>query len=378
MGTIGTQAEYARIPLADGTLVATPGQPDADLVPSLLAASDVLGTGWFAAVAAEAGPGKTVAVVGDGAVGLLGVLAAKQLGAERIIAFSRHADRQKLAREFGATDIVEERGDEGVAKIKELTNGLGAHSVIEAVGTQESMMQAIRATRPGGHVGYVGVSHDVALPGDELFFSGVHLHGGPAPVRRFLPELIQLIWDRKIDPGKVFDLDPADSRQAAEGYQAMDERRAIKVLLQLSTQLNTKEITVKYTQSGGQTGAGPTDWFTGTVYIDGVRNPDDQSAIGLRARPVHPRRPHRLAPPPQGPDALRHRRHRPRRHAAAAASRRSVPATSSTSSRARSTGTAPPQTGSWRTSPCRKPTTTARSSPGSSTSPTRTTAPERR
>jgi threonine dehydrogenase-like Zn-dependent dehydrogenase len=226
----GAQSELLRVPLADGTLVATPGQPDPDLIPSLLAASDVLGTGWFAAVAAEAGPGKTVAVVGDGAVGLLGVLAAKQLGAERIIAMSRHADRQALAREYGATDIVEERGDDGVARIKELTDGLGAHSVIEAVGTQESMMQAIRATRPGGHVGYVGVSHDVALPGDELFFSGVHLHGGPAPVRRFLPELIDLIWNRKIAPGKVFDLElPLD--QVAEGYRAMDERRAIKTLL---------------------------------------------------------------------------------------------------------------------------------------------------
>ena len=229
-GLDGTQAEYARIPLADGTLVATPGQPDADLIPSLLAASDVLGTGWFAAVAAEAGPGKTVAVVGDGAVGLLGILAAEELGAERIIAMSRHADRQALAREFGATDIVEERGEEGVAKIKELTGGLGAHSVIEAVGTQESMMQAIRATRAGGHVGYVGVSHDVSLDGLELFFSGVHLHGGPAPVRRFLPELIQLIWDRKIDPGKVFDL-TLPLEQAADGYKAMDERRATKVLL---------------------------------------------------------------------------------------------------------------------------------------------------
>ncbi|MBE7952776.1 zinc-dependent alcohol dehydrogenase family protein [Microbacterium oxydans] len=230
MGRYGTQAEYALIPHADGTLVVTPGQPDADLIPSLLAASDVLGTGWFAAVAAEVGPGKTVAVVGDGAVGLLGVLAARELGAERIIAMSRHADRQALAREFGATDIVEERGDEGVARIKELTDGLGAHSVIEAVGTQESMMQAIRSTRPGGHVGYVGVSHDVALPGEELFFSGVHLHGGPAPVRRFLPELIQLIWDRKIDPGTVFDL-TLPLEDAAEGYRAMDERRATKVLL---------------------------------------------------------------------------------------------------------------------------------------------------
>ncbi|WP_106816373.1 zinc-dependent alcohol dehydrogenase family protein [Microbacterium timonense] len=232
MGRIGTQAEYARVPLADGTLVATPGTPDPELIPSLLAASDVLGTGWFAAVAAEAGPGKTVAVVGDGAVGLLGILAAKQLGAEPIIAMSRHADRQALAREFGATDIVEERGDAGASKIKELTGGYGAHSVIEAVGTQESMMQAIRATRAGGHVGYVGVAHDVSLDGRKLFYSGVHLHGGPAPVRRFLPELIQLIWDRRIDPGRVFDLAlPLDD--AAEGYRAMDERRATKVLLTL-------------------------------------------------------------------------------------------------------------------------------------------------
>src|SRR3954471_6577143 len=197
MGTIGTQSEYARIPLADGTLVAAPETPSDDLLPHYLAASDVLGTGWFAAVAAEVGPGKTVAVVGDGAVGLLGVLAARQLGAERIIAMSRHEDRQKLALDFGATDLVTERGEEGVARIKELTNGIGAHSVIEAVGTQESMMQAIRATRPGGHVGYVGVSHDVSLPGDELFFSAVHLHGGPAPVRRFLPELIDLIGKRE-------------------------------------------------------------------------------------------------------------------------------------------------------------------------------------
>ncbi|WP_207345088.1 zinc-dependent alcohol dehydrogenase family protein [Arthrobacter sp. E3] len=230
MGAIGTQAEFARIPHADGTLVATPGQPDPDLIPSLLAASDVLGTGWFAAVAAEVGPGKTVAVVGDGAVGLLGILAAKQLGAERIIAMSRHSDRQALARGFGATDIISERGDDGVAKVKELTGGLGAHSVIEAVGTQESMLQAIRSTRHGGHVGFVGVSHDVELPGRELFSATIHLHGGPAPVRRFLPDLIQLIWDRKINPGKVFDLTlPLD--EAADAYKAMDERRAIKVLL---------------------------------------------------------------------------------------------------------------------------------------------------
>jgi threonine dehydrogenase-like Zn-dependent dehydrogenase len=230
--TVGTQAEKARIPHADGTLVATPGQPDPELVPSLLAASDVLGTGWYGAVAAQAGPGRTVAVVGDGAVGLMAILAARQLGAERIIAMSRHPERQELARFYGATDIVEERGDEGVARIRELTGGLGAHSVVEAVGTQESTMQAIGATRPGGHMGFVGVNYDVAIRGFDLFLAGIHLEGGPAPVRRFLPELIQLIWDRRIDPGKVFDL-TLPLEEAAEGYRAMDERRATKVLLTL-------------------------------------------------------------------------------------------------------------------------------------------------
>jgi threonine dehydrogenase-like Zn-dependent dehydrogenase len=230
VGSGGAQAEYLRVPLADGTLVATHSQPDADLIPSLLAASDVLGTGWFGAVAANVQPGKTVAVVGDGAVGLMAVLAARQLGAERIIAMSRHETRQKLALEFGATDIVTERGDEGVARIKEMTRGYGAHSVIEAVGTQESMMQAIRSTRPGGHVGHVGVSHGVQLSGEELFYAEVHLLGGPAPVRRFLPDLIRLVENRDINPGKVFDLAlPLD--QAADGYRAMDERRAIKALL---------------------------------------------------------------------------------------------------------------------------------------------------
>ena len=191
---------------------------------------DVLGTGWFGAVAAQAGPGKTVAVVGDGAVGLLAVLAAKQLGAERIIAMSRHESRQRLAREFGATDIVAERGDAGVAAIKELTDGLGAHSVVEAVGTQESMNQALHATRPGGHVGFVGVAHGVALDGMDLFWSLAHVHGGPAPVRRFLPELLDLIWTRQIDPGKVFDRH-LPLEEAAEGYRAMDQREAIKTLL---------------------------------------------------------------------------------------------------------------------------------------------------
>nr|WP_240897525.1 zinc-dependent alcohol dehydrogenase family protein [Kineococcus vitellinus] len=231
LGTGGAaQAERMRVPLADGTLVATPGLPEPDLIPSLLAASDVLGTGWFGAVAAEAGPGKTVAVVGDGAVGLCAVLAAKQLGAERIVLFSRHADRQALGREFGATDVVEQRGEEGVARLLELTGGLGAHSVVEAVGTHESMHQAIASTRPGGHVGFVGVLHDVAITGDDIFMTHVHLHGGPAPVRRFLPELIRLIWDRQIDPGRVFDL-TLPLERAAEGYEAMHERRATKVLL---------------------------------------------------------------------------------------------------------------------------------------------------
>jgi threonine dehydrogenase-like Zn-dependent dehydrogenase len=195
-----------------------------------VSASDVLGTGWFGAVAAEAGPGKTVAVVGDGAVGLLAVLSAKQLGAERIIAMRRHESRQRLAREFGATDIVAERGDAGVAAIKDLTDGLGAHSVVEADGTQESMNQALHATRPGGHVSFVGVAHGVALDGMDPCWSLAHVHGGPAPVRRFLPELIDLIWNRQIDPGKVFDL-RLPLEQAAEGYCAMDEREAIKTLL---------------------------------------------------------------------------------------------------------------------------------------------------
>ena len=231
-GSIGTRAERARIPYADGTLVATPGQPSPDLLPSLLAASDVLGTGWFAADAAGAGPGKTIAVVGDGAVGLMAVLAAKELGAERIIAMSRYADRQELARSFGATDIVKERGEAGVARIKELTGGLGAHGVVEAVGTQESFMQAVGCTRGGGYLGYVGVNHEVQIPGIELFFAGIHALGGPAPVRRYLPDLIERIWTGQIDPGTVFDL-TLPLEDAAEGYRAMDERRATKVMLTL-------------------------------------------------------------------------------------------------------------------------------------------------
>lgn len=226
----GAQAPFLRVPLADGTLVATPDVPPDDLLPSLLATSDVLGTGWFAADAANVKPGATVVVVGDGAVGLLGVLSAKRMGAGRIIAMSRHEARQKLAREFGATDIVTERGEEGVARIMDMTDGLGADSVLECVGSQESMQQAIRSARPGGYVGYVGVPHGVTLDGQELFFEHVHLHGGPAPVRQYLPHLIELVWEGKIDPGKVFDL-TLPLAQVAEGYRAMDERRAIKALL---------------------------------------------------------------------------------------------------------------------------------------------------
>jgi threonine dehydrogenase-like Zn-dependent dehydrogenase len=227
---VGAQAPFLRVPMADGTLVATLELPSSNQVPSFLAVSDVLGTGWFAADAANVKPGATVVVVGDGAVGVLGVLSAKQMGAERIIAMSRHEARQKLAREFGATDIVAERGDEGVARIKELTKGVGADSVLECVGTQESMAQAIRSTRPGGSISYVGVPHGVELSGAELFRTHVHLHGGPAPVRRYLPKLIQLVQNETITPGKVFDLE-LPLEQVAEGYRAMDERRAIKTLL---------------------------------------------------------------------------------------------------------------------------------------------------
>ena len=227
---LGAQAPLLRVSNADGTLVATREMPDPSMIPSLLAVSDVLGTGWFAADAAQVKPGATVAVVGDGAVGLLGVLSARQMGAERIIAMSRHETRTRLARAFGATDVVTERGDEGAARIKELTNGVGADSVLECVGTQESMWQAIHATRPGGHVSYVGVPHGVSLDGAPLFFSHVHLHGGPAPVRRYLPDLIERVLTGAINPGQVFDL-TLPLEQAAEGYRAMDERRAIKTML---------------------------------------------------------------------------------------------------------------------------------------------------
>src|SRR3954453_651105 len=224
------QAPFLRVPQAEGTLVPTPGIPSDDLVPSLLATSDVLGTGWFAADTANVKPGATVVVVGDGAVGLLGVLSAKQMGAERIIAMSRHEARQNLAKEFGATEIVTERGGSGVERIMELTKGIGADSVLECVGTNESMTQAINCTRRGGYTSYVGVPHGVELKGEELFYTHVHLHGGPAPVRRYLPKLIELVMERKIDPGKVFDL-VLPLEQVAEGYRAMDELQEIKALL---------------------------------------------------------------------------------------------------------------------------------------------------
>jgi len=226
----GAQAPRLRVPLADGTLVATPGLPPDDLIPSLLTLSDVMGTGWFGADAAAVAPGKTVAVVGDGAVGLLGVLSARHMGAGRIIVMSRHETRQRLARDFGATDVVPERGNDAVARIMDLTGGIGADSVLECVGTQESMRQAILSTRPGGSIGYVGVPHGVQLDGQGLFFRHVRLHGGPAPVRRYLPQLIDLVWNRKIDPGKVFDL-TLPLAEVAEGYRAMDTRRAVKTLL---------------------------------------------------------------------------------------------------------------------------------------------------
>ncbi len=230
----GSQAQYMRVELADGSLVKVPGgkPEDPERLANYLAASDVLGTGWYAAVAAQAGPGKTIAVVGDGAVGLSAVLAAKALGSEKVIAFSRHEDRAALAREFGADVVIPERGEEGAAKVKELTGGYGAHGVCEAVGTQGSMDQALASCRPGGYIGFVGVSHDQTIEGQNLFLHEVHLEGGPAPVRRFLPDLIERIDRGEIHPGRVFTKRiPLDD--AAEAYKAMDERREIKVLLEV-------------------------------------------------------------------------------------------------------------------------------------------------
>ena len=227
----GAQGELVRVPLANGTLVATPSQPSPELVPSLLTLADVMGTGHHAAVSAGVTEGSTVVVVGDGAVGLCAVLAASRLGAAQIVLMSRHADRQAVGREFGATDIVDERGDAGVAAIKELFGGIGPDCVLECVGTKESMDQAIRSVRPGGTVGYVGVPNGGAeLPIGTLFGTNVGVRGGVAPVRNYIEELLPEVLDGRLNPGRVFDLElPLD--QVAEAYAAMDERRAIKVLL---------------------------------------------------------------------------------------------------------------------------------------------------
>jgi len=229
--TVSGQGQYARVTQADGSLVSTGGVPDEALLPALLALSDVMPTGWHAAVAAGVGPGATAVVVGDGAVGLCGVLAAKQLGAERIIAMSRHESRSAVARTFGATDIVAERGKEGLARIQDLTDGVGADAVLECVGTADSLATAIRAARPGGAVGYVGVPHDANQPTGPMFRRNITLAGGMAPVRKYLPDLVELVLSGAIDPSPVFDLTLPMS-EAAEGYRAMDERRAIKVLLE--------------------------------------------------------------------------------------------------------------------------------------------------
>lgn len=229
--TASGQAELTRVTQAEGSLVKTEGMPDPSLIPSLLTLSDVMATGWHAAVASRVRPGGTAVVVGDGAVGLCGVIAAKELGAERIIAMSRHASRQQLAKEFGATDIVAERGDEGIAAVLELTRGVGADAVLECVGTNDSMRTGLKIARPGAMVGFVGVPHGVELPVRTMFQRNVGLAGGMAPVRAYLPDLLGRVLDGRIDPGKVFDLTlPLD--EVAEAYRAMDERRAIKVLLQ--------------------------------------------------------------------------------------------------------------------------------------------------
>lgn len=225
------QGQFVRVPLADGTLFATPGMPAPELVPSILTLSDVMGTGHHAAVSAGVTKGSTVAVVGDGAVGLCAVLAAKRLGASRVVAMSRHADRQRIAREFGADDIVEERGAEGIARIKELFDGIGPDCVLECVGTAESMDQALRSARPGGMVGFVGVPNGgPELPVRTMFNTNVGVNGGVAPVRNYVEELLPDVLSGAINPGLVFDLE-LPLAEAAEAYAAMDERRATKVLL---------------------------------------------------------------------------------------------------------------------------------------------------
>ena len=227
----GGQGERVRVPLADGTLVVVPGPVGDEEVPGLLSLADVMGTGHHAAVSAGVSAGDTVAVVGDGAVGLCAIIASKRLGATTIIAMSRHPERQALARRFGATHVVEERGAGGVARVQELTGGIGADRVLECVGTKESMDQAIRSTRPGGMVGYVGAPNGgPELPVRPLFNRNVGVNGGIAPVRGYIEELLPDVRSGAIEPGLVFDLE-LPLADAAEAYAAMDERRATKVLL---------------------------------------------------------------------------------------------------------------------------------------------------
>lgn len=229
--TTGGQGELVRVTQAGGSMVRTPEVPDAALVPALLALSDVMATGWHAAVSAGVTQGSSVVVVGDGAVGLCGVLAAREMGAETIIAMSRHESRQDVARTFGATHVIAERGKEGSQAVRELTDGIGADAVLECVGTDGSMRDAFGAARPGGAVGFVGVPHGVTLPVRMMFGKNIGLAGGMAPVRKYLPDLLERTLSGRLDAGPVFDLTlPLD--EVAEGYRAMDERRAIKVLLQ--------------------------------------------------------------------------------------------------------------------------------------------------
>jgi threonine dehydrogenase-like Zn-dependent dehydrogenase len=231
----GGQGEAVRVPLADGTLVAVPGSGHSpEMLASLLTLSDVMGTGHHAAVCARVKAGDTVAVVGDGAVGLCAVLAARRLGAQRIIALSRHASRQALARAFGATDIVETRGDEAVAAVLELTDGVGADAALECVGTGQAMKTALSAIRPGAMVGYVGVPHGVELPVGQMFYRNKGVLGGPAPARAYIPELLGDVLEGRIEPGRVFDLE-TDLDGVGEAYAAMDERRAIKSLVRVGT-----------------------------------------------------------------------------------------------------------------------------------------------
>lgn len=229
-GVGGAQAEAVRVPRADGTLVTLPVGPDDALMSSLLTLSDVMGTGHHAAVSARVGSGRTAAVVGDGAVGLCGVIAANRLGAERIILLGRHPDRIALARRFGATDVVSERGQEAVERVRELTGGLGAHSVLECVGLEESLRTAVAITRPGGAVGRVGVPQHEAMPARLTFFNNITVSGGPAPVRAYIAELLPDVLEGRIEPGLVFDR-VASLDEVPDGYRAMDEREAIKVMI---------------------------------------------------------------------------------------------------------------------------------------------------